>query len=359
MTALIDTYNYGHFVEQAIESVLGQDFPRDEMEVLVVDDGSTDDTRERVAKYAGRVEYVWKENGGQASAFNLGLMRASGDVVALLDADDYWLPGKLRRVVKEFEENPGAGLVYHRLRELDMAAGEERDAQFTAISGFVPAKLKDVLLFNALTTSGLAFRRKVVQRLLPIPEELTIQADAYIATLATFVSEVVAVDEGLAVYRIHGRNMYFESGETVDGERMRRRISTRRALAEQLSAWFVAQGYDLKEPSVRASVERWVLLSEKDEFVMSAPGRMRYFAHLVRSYRHHGPLMNWKIRAVNYVNALGSLVTGYEKAGRLDEYREKLMKKVRGRRGRKDSAGAAAAAVGEGDVVLGGERKRS
>src|SRR6266852_114001 len=95
ITVLIDTYNYGHFIEEAIESVLSQDFPSEKMEILVVDDGSTDDTAERVRKYGERVKYLYKDNGGQASAFNYGSARARGEYVALLDADDYWLPGKL------------------------------------------------------------------------------------------------------------------------------------------------------------------------------------------------------------------------------------------------------------------------
>jgi len=70
ITVLIDTYNYGRYIEEAIESVLAQDFPAEEMEILVVDDGSTDDTRARVGKYADRVKYIYKKNGGQASAFN-------------------------------------------------------------------------------------------------------------------------------------------------------------------------------------------------------------------------------------------------------------------------------------------------
>src|SRR5579871_6434531 len=105
ISVLIDTYNYGRYVEEAIESVLAQDFPADEREILVVDDGSTDDTPARVRKFGGAVTYLRKSNGGQASAFNFGLSHAGGKYVALLDADDYWLPGKLSRVAEEFEKH--------------------------------------------------------------------------------------------------------------------------------------------------------------------------------------------------------------------------------------------------------------
>jgi len=93
------------------------------MEILVVDDGSTDDTAQRVKKYGGRIRYLWKPNGGQASAFNFGLRRASGEIVTLLDADDYWLPGKLQRVAEEFDKHPDAGMVYHKVREFHSQRG--------------------------------------------------------------------------------------------------------------------------------------------------------------------------------------------------------------------------------------------
>src|SRR6266480_2874239 len=98
ISVLIDTYNYGRYIEQAIDSVLAQDLPTAEREILVVDDGSTDDTPERIRKYGTAINYLRKRNAGQASAFNFGLTRARGKIVALLDADDYWLPGKLSRL---------------------------------------------------------------------------------------------------------------------------------------------------------------------------------------------------------------------------------------------------------------------
>src|SRR6266436_4803621 len=113
VSVVIDTHNYGRFIEECIDSVLSQDFPADQMEVVVVDDGSTDDTAERIKKYGSRIRYFYKSNGGQASAFNLGFAKARGEIIALLDADDYWLPGKLGRIVAEFESQPEAGLVYH------------------------------------------------------------------------------------------------------------------------------------------------------------------------------------------------------------------------------------------------------
>src|SRR5580704_13526875 len=107
VTVLIDTYNHERFIEQAIVSVLEQDFPATEMEILVVDDGSTDRTSEIVQKFEPRLRLIRKLNGGQASALNLGISQARGAIVAFLDGDDWWAPQKLRNVVDTFDKNPG------------------------------------------------------------------------------------------------------------------------------------------------------------------------------------------------------------------------------------------------------------
>ncbi len=155
ITVLIDTYNYGRFIEEAIHSVFDQDFPKEQLEIIVVDDGSTDDTAERVKQYGSRVQYFYKPNGGQASAFNLGLQKARGELVALLDADDYWLPSKVRRVVEQFDSRPDAGLVYHSFREFKTEASEWRDGGFNAVSGFAPADEIKILTWfiRSMTTA--------------------------------------------------------------------------------------------------------------------------------------------------------------------------------------------------------------
>src|SRR5258708_3106417 len=126
ITVLITTYNYGGFIEETIDSVLGQEFPPDQVQIVVVDDGSTDDTAERLKKYGSRIEYFRKANGGQASALNLGIAKARGEILALLDADDLFLAGKLERGREEFERNPELGMVYHRMQEWHMDSRERR-----------------------------------------------------------------------------------------------------------------------------------------------------------------------------------------------------------------------------------------
>lgn len=131
LSAVIPTHNRGGLVCRAIDSALAQDHPPDE--IVVVDDGSTDDTRERLARYAGRVRYVAQANAGGAAARNRGVEAATGDWIAFLDSDDIWLEGHLRRMRAAIEATEGRARFYFA----DMLrAGESGDDSHWRMSGF-------------------------------------------------------------------------------------------------------------------------------------------------------------------------------------------------------------------------------
>ena len=106
ISVIIPTFNRGTFLTRTVESVLQQTFQN--LELIVVDDGSTDDTRERLEVYKNRITYDFQENRGVSAARNLGLSLAQGTWIAFLDSDDYWLPAKLEAQVRFFAENPQA-----------------------------------------------------------------------------------------------------------------------------------------------------------------------------------------------------------------------------------------------------------
>jgi glycosyltransferase involved in cell wall biosynthesis len=232
VTALIDTYNHERFIAQAIESVLAQDIGAREMEVIVVDDGSTDNTGAIVRKFAPRVRYLHKPNGGQASAFNVGIPEARGEIVAFLDGDDWWEKKKLSIVLETLESNPEVGAVGHGYFEY-----HSKDQPVRLVKPDRPYRVhfKDcetARLFSQLRgffgTSKLTIRRRVLHRILPIPEELIIEADEFIFTLAPALESAFLLDQPLFTYRFHGGNL-FQFG-SFDPEKARRKYAALAAL---------------------------------------------------------------------------------------------------------------------------------
>jgi glycosyltransferase involved in cell wall biosynthesis len=331
VTVLIDTFNYGHFIEEAIASVLAQDFPAEHLEILVVDDGSTDDTAERVRKYASRVQYVCKANGGQASAFNFGLERSSGDIIAFLDADDYWLPGKLRSVVEEFDRNRQVGMVYHDFWKL-WPDGGFTVSGYQGLSGCIPASRDSLLRYDFHPTSALAVRKSILDRILPVPEELVIQADAYLSACALFLAPVSYLSDRLMAYRIHGENLWSVPDSNQGTGRLKLRLATRRALSRKVSEWLKTNGFDVDCPNLRAFFAMWKISTESDEFRMSTPGRIRFFRHLIGYPRYCGARMTPRHKLVSYLNAFGALFTGYKHYHLLDDSRLRMKQALWGTR---------------------------
>jgi glycosyltransferase involved in cell wall biosynthesis len=311
ITIIIDTYNYGRFIEEAIESVLSQDFPANRMQILVVDDGSTDDTAERVKKYDSRSHYLYKPNGGQASAFNWGLARALGELIFFLDADDYWLPGKLGLVVNAFRD-PSVGMVCHNYLISRFDSPESSPCALDLVSGFVPGDFASLLRYRVFPTSCLAFRREALNRLLPVPEAIGLQADAYLALLIIFVARVAAVAENLAVYRVHGENRYSTGAAQRAPEESRYRSRMWKIILEEMRLWLMRNGFDVSRREIRAFLDQWLIFQENQEFAVDPPTRFRLFSHLLRYNRTYRSQQSWKLTILNYFSAVAALAVGFK-----------------------------------------------
>jgi glycosyltransferase involved in cell wall biosynthesis len=322
-TVLIDTYNYGQFIEEAVRSALEQDFSAERVEVLVVDDGSTDDTAERLVKFGGRIRYLRKENGGQASAFNFGLAQARGELVALLDADDAWLPGKLARMHRALVEYPEAGMAYHRLYEWREDGGMGQGGHFAAISGRVTESRRALLSYPMMQTSCLVFRRAALQDLLPIPEGLRTQADAYLTALIVLISPVAAVDEFLGKYRVHGENLFHVQGGGTNARQLENRIAMRELLVREIREWLRKHARDAETGEIADYLKQWKKAQEADRFALRAPGRWQYFLHLAEYPRVYGELMSPRHVAYSYLRALAGLALGYGGIYRFDRAYER------------------------------------
>jgi glycosyltransferase involved in cell wall biosynthesis len=226
ISVFINTYNHERYIEQAIVSVLEQDFPSADTEILVVDDGSTDRTPEIVRKFEPHLRLLRKANGGQASAFNSGIPEASGEIVAFLDGDDWWAKEKLTAVAEAFEQHPGVAAVGHGFY---IVRNDEPPREM-----FVPAKTcrLDLSSIEAahfadqgrtlLGTSRLSVRRNVLDRIGPIPEELVFCADTPVLTLALVLGGAIVLDLPLCYYRHHSESLF--AHDPKDLGRLRRRL---------------------------------------------------------------------------------------------------------------------------------------
>jgi glycosyltransferase involved in cell wall biosynthesis len=244
VSVLIDTYNHEKFIEQAITSVLEQNFPASDCEILVVDDGSTDRTAEIVKKFGPRVAHLPKQNGGQASAFNFGIPKCRGEIVAFLDGDDWWEPNKLATVIGEFESYPEIGAVGHGLYEVN--EGGKRlflnipDSRYSCKLRNIKEAREFLELRSFLGTSRLALRQAVLKRILPIPEDLLVEADEFLATLAVAFSGCTVLDQPLTSYRFHSGNQFQYT--SADDRRQKRKSVSLECLARDLPPRLRAAG---------------------------------------------------------------------------------------------------------------------
>jgi glycosyltransferase involved in cell wall biosynthesis len=225
VSVVIANYNYGRFLRRSVDSALDQTHPR--MEVVVVDDASSDDSPEVIRAYGSRVRPVLKrENGGQAAAFNAGFGACRGEVVLFLDSDDWLYPEAVGRVVRAFA--PGVAKVQFRL---DLVNGEgARIDLFPAPEvSFDDGDVVPLLLssgrYETTVTSGNAFARSTLTAILPVPErEFRISADGYLVTLAPLYGRVVSIEDPLGAYVQHGANNWMAITGSGLGERFRRSL---------------------------------------------------------------------------------------------------------------------------------------
>jgi Glycosyl transferase family 2 len=214
VSILIDTYNHERFIEKAIVSALEQDIPVSDREILVVDDGSSDCTPEIIHQFEPRVRLLRKTNGGQASAFNAGIPGCRGEIVAFLDGDDWWARGKLAAVLEAFEENPDVGAVGHGYYAVDEAGTVYQTVMPERKFRLCLRSCEDAELFCQLRcflgTSKVAYRRKLLEQVLPIPEVLRFEADEYIWTLVVASTNALVLDLPLFFYRFHAANHFMQ-----------------------------------------------------------------------------------------------------------------------------------------------------
>lgn len=265
---IINNYNYGRYLPAAIDSALAQTYRP--LEVIVVDDGSEDCSRDVVRTYGDTIVPVLKPNGGQASALNAGLAASHGEVVLFLDADDVLLPEAVERAVAAFRTQPDAGKVQFRM-ELINGEGERTGVNkppaylFFAGGDLRPYVLAFPFDLTWMPTSGNAFRARVLRQIFPIPEaEYRILADFYLAHVTALFGPVVALDETGAQYRVHSANSFELSKPVIDLAHIRQMIVYSNRTLEYIQQYAARLGLEStggQTHSVSSAAER--LISRK------------------------------------------------------------------------------------------------
>jgi glycosyltransferase involved in cell wall biosynthesis len=208
VSVLVANYNYGHFLPELVGSMLEQSYSN--WELIICDDGSTDNSREilkRLSETDNRIKPLYKGNGGQGSAWNYAFEVASGEIISLLDADDWFRPDKLATVISVFHDNPNAGFVYHRLQPVDthgknllkpvprdLPSGWLCDRAFEQGGVAIPA------------STAVSMRREVAIQIFPIPVTMKRYSDGFVCAIAPFLTQIAASPEALTYYRSHGAN---------------------------------------------------------------------------------------------------------------------------------------------------------
>jgi glycosyltransferase involved in cell wall biosynthesis len=213
VSVIIPVYNAAAYVKDAVRSALDQDYEK--KEIIVVDDGSTDSTPEILKSFADQIIVLIQTNAGPGAARNCGLKHAKGTYIAFLDADDLWVPGKLRLQIEYLEQNPEIGaayskwLLWHADAESRFLSPHLRPLKKpTSIVPHDSGWIYTNLLFECrLLTSTVVLRRSVMEQVGRFDEELRRGQDYDYWLRLSRVTQIHKLDHELVLYRIHGDNI--------------------------------------------------------------------------------------------------------------------------------------------------------
>lgn len=293
LSIIIPNHNYAGFVGSAIRSALDVRWP--DKEVIVVDDGSTDGSREVIAAFGDQVTAIFQENGGQNSAVNAGFSRSSGDVVLVLDSDDLLRPGVAEDIAAVWHDGVAKvqfGLSY--INQRGETLGEEWP-DYRRRHREPLAALRRRAYYEAPTTSGNAWSRRFLEQVFPLPvcrpnrvpgAYYGLFFDAYLNMLAPCFGAIVTLPDPQGYYRVHLENDS-GSGKAISPEfALNRSDDYARTVAkanEVLAALGKSPGFPIDcerdEMQMRYRLVARKLLPER----RAGPGLLRTFAKYCRS----------------------------------------------------------------------------
>jgi glycosyl transferase family 2 len=232
-------YNAERFIGEAIQSALDQDYPADRLEVVVVDDGSTDATAQIVSGFAerfpGRVRLISQANAGNVAATNTALAAARGELLGILDSDDVWPRGKARAQQALLAARPEVGLVYGDMRVIDPDGRVLQDSWLDGDEPWEGRFTPAMLLGNTATASSIMMRASLGAALFPIPAGMPFN-DWWFAIRAAQVAEIAYLPEPRTLYRWHGANLSLGAGGADRLRELRKTLRFQRWFLRSLEA---------------------------------------------------------------------------------------------------------------------------
>lgn len=205
VSVIIPTYNREAFIAQAVQSVLNQTYTN--IEIIVVDDGSTDNTREVLKEYDRRITYIYQERSERSGARNAGVRHSVGNYIAFLDSDDAWFPTKIEKQVHILNEKTDVGLVYVRVQFID-AEGNPYEGNSSWDEPVREALYEDLMTHNVITgsLSAIMVRRECLDRVGLFDESMNICEDLDLYRRIANYYKFHKIDMPLVRIRIHPEN---------------------------------------------------------------------------------------------------------------------------------------------------------
>ena len=304
VSIIITSYNYEQFIRYTIDSALKQTYPY--IEVIVVDDGSTDSSPEMIRSYGDRITPIIKQNGGQASAFNAGFNASRGTAICFVDSDDLLMPSVIEQAMLLFKDDIVAK-VHWPLILIDEHGNPT--GKFMHEKNLSEGDLRDILIkygtagYNWPSTSGNLWSRHYLEAIFPVPEtDYRIGPDVYLSTLVPFFGEIRKLETPQGCYRIHSQN-----------HTIRRSIEKRAAEAKQrwshsfdvlkkfceskgiatnteiwkLKSWWHQTALAVQEIEDRITEGDKFILIDEDEWVTGGALSNRYCTPFLKSNGHY------------------------------------------------------------------------
>ena len=207
VSIITPSYNQGEFIEETIQSVLNQDYPN--IEYIVIDGGSTDNTVDILKKYKGKFNWISEKDKGQSDAISKGFRIAKGDVFAWLNSDDTYLTGAVRKVVEYFNSHPRTGMVYGKTHYVDEAG------HITGSYPTEPFDYKRLATFNFICQPSTFFKKDVLDEVGGVDTNLHYVMDYELWIRMAQKFQFGYLEEFLSTYRLHQESKTVSSRHTI------------------------------------------------------------------------------------------------------------------------------------------------